>query len=256
MKKYMLFVFGVAALGFMGCEKNTFRNSNYINTDDKAMVKVNFFSPYQVNKPYHIRINGERVSNVITRYDTPFPGGGLNTGGASTTDYTMVEPGSAVFSFAVPKSGTSVDSVDLGSATHTLEAGTKYSVYFTDTAQNLKSLLVIDSLTRPDSGYARYKFINLIPDLPSADLYVGTVKVASAVPFLGVSPSFVLPTNNASSSWSIRDAGGTSALATYAGTLSATIGNQRVYTVVARGFRSISATSDNRRRNLSLIYNL
>jgi hypothetical protein len=115
--------------------------------------------------------------------------------------------------------------------------------------------LVTDSLQRPDSGFARYKFINLMPDLPALDLYIGTVKVASNILYKGVSPSFVLPTNNVSTTWAIRTVGGTTNLATYAS--ASTLSNQRVYSVIARGYNAIlnTATSDVRRRAISLIYN-
>ncbi|HEX8315225.1 MAG TPA: DUF4397 domain-containing protein, partial [Flavisolibacter sp.] len=181
-----------------------------------------------------------------------------NTGGGSTADYLAIAPGNAKISFGMPKAGTNQDSVLVNEGNFTFNQGVKYSVYFADTATNTTSLLVIDSLNRPDSGFARYKFINLIPDLASADLYIGTTKIASAVPYKGVSPSFVLPTNNASTTWAIRAAGGTTNLATYAGAASS-ISNQRVYTVVARGYNSIPNTpataADPRKRWISLIYN-
>jgi hypothetical protein len=114
---------------------------------------------------------------------------------------------------------------------------------------------VQDTLTRPDSAFAKYKFINLIPDLPSADLYIGTIKVASAVPYKGVSSVFTVPTNSSSTTWAIRSEGGTTNLATYPS--AASITNQRVYTVIAKGYNSILniVTTDPRRRAISLIYN-
>ncbi|HEU4472662.1 MAG TPA: DUF4397 domain-containing protein [Flavisolibacter sp.] len=243
------------AVALVGCEKNELRTSNYIDVSQQAQVKVNFFSPYQRNPTYQIKVSNERVSNSITRYDTPFPGGGLNTGGGSTADYLSINPGSVDFSVSIAKMGTNVDSVTLATTTQTLEGGMKYSLYFSDTANNTKTLLVRDTLSRPDSGFAKYRFVNLQPDLPSADLYVGTVKVASAVAYNSVSEPFTLPTNNASAVWNVRAAGGATNLASYTGTVGATISNQRIYTVIARGYNSITATADNRRRNVSLVYN-
>lgn len=257
MKRFNLYLCLLASLGTMvSCEKNTLNINEFTDVSDQAQVKVNIFSFYRANPNLQIKVNDQRVSNSLAA-NTPFPGGGLNTGGGSTADYLAVTPGSAKISFGLPKAGTNQDSVLVNQGTFTFNQGVKYSVYFADTAANATSLLVIDSLKRPDSGFARYKFINLIPDLPSADLYIGTTKIASAVPYKGVSPSFVLPTNNASTTWAIRTAGGTTNLVTYPGAATS-ISNQRVYTVVARGYNSITTTStaEPRRRAISLIYNL
>lgn len=238
------------------CEKNEL-NTTEVNklTDNEAEVKVMFASFYRSNPRIYIKINDQLVSSVLTTF-TPFPGGGLNTGGGSTADYLRVTSGQNRFSVAVPKFGTNEDSLQLASVEHSVVAGKKYSLYFADTSANTTSLLVEDSLSAPDSGYIRYKFVNMMPDAPGGlDLYVGTVKVASAIPYKGVSPSFELPTNNTSSTWAIREAGGTTNRVTYASASS--LSNQRVFTVIARGYYSITSTStaEPRRRLVSLIYN-
>jgi hypothetical protein len=255
MKKYYLYIsLFIIVAAFSSCEKNELNVTAFDDIADNAQVKVNLFSHYRSNPGFQIKVNGQRVSNALTAA-TPFPGGGLNTGGLSTADYLSVDPGSVKVSFSMPKAGTNQDSVMVSETTVNLSSGAKYSLYFADTAANTTAVLVVDSLSRPDSGYSKFKFINLIPDLPSADLYIGTVKVASAIPYKGVSPSFILPTNNTSTTWAIRAAGGTANLATYAS--ASTLSNQRVYTVVARGYNAIlnTATTDPRRRMVSLIYN-
>ncbi len=238
------------------CKKNELKTTEVNKlTENEAEVKVMFASFYRSNPRIYIKINDQLVSSVLTTF-TPFPGGGLNTGGGSTADYLRVAAGQNKFSVAVPKFGTNEDSLQLASVQHTLAGGKKYSLYFADTSANTTSLLVEDSLTAPDSGYVRYKFVNMMPDAPGGlDLYIGTVKVASAIPYKGVSPSFVLPTNNSSTIWAIREAGGTTNRVTY--TSAATLSNQRVFTVIARGYYSLSttATSEPRRRMVSLIYN-
>ena len=238
-----------------GCEKNTFRTSNYLNASEQAQVKVNFFSMYRSLPAYHIKINDVRVSSnlSISPNPTPFPGGGLNTGGGSTAEYLQVTPGTAKVSIALPKVGTTDDSVQIATTSPSLEAGKKYSVYFADTAANMISLLVADTLSRPDSGFAKYKFINLMPDVPALDLYIGTTKVASNIPYKGVSPSFVVNTNSSSTTWGIRTVNGTANLITYAS--ASTLNNRRVYTVIARGYNGVTATSDIRSRKISLIFN-
>ncbi|RXK61866.1 DUF4397 domain-containing protein [Lacibacter luteus] len=242
---------------FTACEKNELKTTEVNKlTSNEAQVKVMFASFYRSNPRIYIKINDQLVSSTLTTF-TPFPGGGLNTGGGSTADYLRVAAGQNSFAVAIPKFGTNVDSLQLANVQHTVTAGKKYSLYFADTSAATTSLLVEDSLIAPDSGYAKYKFVNMMPDVAAGlDLYIGTVKVASAIPYKGVSPSFVLPTNNASTTWAIRVAGGTTNLVTYAGT-TASISNQRVYTVIARGYNAITSTStaEPRRRLVSLIYN-
>ncbi|TWI85696.1 uncharacterized protein DUF4397 [Lacibacter cauensis] len=248
--------FAAVLVLFTACEKNEL-NTTEVNklTANEAQVKVMFASFYRSNPRIYIKVNDQIVSSTLTTF-TPFPGGGLNTGGGSTADYLRVTAGQNSFAVAVPKFGTNVDSLQLANVQQTVAAGKKYSLYFADTSANTTSLLVEDSLTAPDSGFVIFKFVNMMPDVPTGlDLYIGSVKVASAIPYKGVSPSFVLPTNNASSTWAIRVAGGTTNLVTYANASS--LSNQRVFTVLARGYNAITSTStaEPRRRLVSLIYN-
>jgi hypothetical protein len=246
-----------------GCEKNTLQTSAYTPAGEStAQVKVVFTSPYKSNPRYQINVNGQRVSTVLSATGTalnitPYPGGGLNTGGNSTADYLLVPAQQNTISIAIPKNNSNTDSVQLATSSYTFEALKKYSLYFADTAANTTSVLVVDSLNRPDSGFARYKFVNLIPDMPAVDLYLGTVKVASNIAYKAVSPSFVIPTNNSSTAWSVRDVDGTTNLATY--TQASTIQNQRVYTVIGRGYKAVppsgATLNDIRRLVVSLIYN-
>ena len=256
-KSAIIYLTLVAVIGLVACEKNSFYTSNKEDVATQAQLKVNYFSTYRSNPPYQIKINDVRVSNTIqnatSTTGTPFPGGGLNTGGLNSADYLALNPGTNKVTISVPKVGTDVDSITLATANIDIAAGNNYSLYFTDTAANLTSVLVQDTISRPDSGWAKYKFINLMPDLPSADLYIGSTKVASAIPYKGVSPTFLVPTNSSSTTWAVRAAGGTTNLQTYAS--AGSLSNQRVYTVVARGYNSITATTDVRKRIVSLIYN-
>ena len=250
MKKF-LSLLTICCILIYSCDKNGLAISSGTDVSNDAQLKVNFFSIYRANPGYQVKINETRVSNVLT-YATPFPGGGLNTLGGSTSDYLAVSPGQTKIAISFPKSGTNEDSLKVGDTTVTLEAAKKYSLYFADTGAKMVKLLVADTLVRPDSGYAKYKFVNLVPDAAALDLYIGTVKVASNIPYKGVSASFVLPTNNSSTTWAIRNVGASTDLVTYAGTTS--IGNQRLYTVVARGYASLAGT-DPRRKMVSLIIN-
>src|SRR5688572_25457541 len=94
----------------------------------KAYVKITHASAYKVIDSVQIKLNDVRVSNSI-RYTTPFPGGGLNTGGSSWPLYLAVNPGDLKLGFSVPKKLTNLDSFLLYSTTVNLEAGKYYTVY-------------------------------------------------------------------------------------------------------------------------------
>lgn len=246
-------IFIIVTVVVTACEKNQFTLKETDLITNKAFLKVNFMSAYKIPYGTQIKIDGNRVSNILT-YATPFPGGGLNTGGSSNADYLAVEPGSRKVDISVPVTGTSTDSVPLASNTITLDKDKFYSLYFADTASNTKSLLSVDDNTRPDSGFVRYKFINLIPDVPEGvDLYFGTTKMAGPIAYLGTSPYFNVAINTGTA-WSLRRAGGTSAVSSYSSASSTT--NQRVFTVIARGYVSVgTSTSEVRRALISFIFN-
>ncbi|MEQ1796919.1 MAG: DUF4397 domain-containing protein [Lacibacter sp.] len=270
MRKYLFaeiyYILAVILLLLASCDKNVL-NTTEVNrlTNQEAQVKVVFTTAYRSNPSYYIYLNGQRSSSIIGPTSTtapnitPFPGGGLNTGGGSTADYLRIAAGQSTVSVAVPKKGTVTpeDSLQLATSQNTYESGKKYTLYFADTSTNLTSVLVVDSLNAPDSGFTKFKFVNLMPDVSAGlDLYIGTVKVASAIPYKGVSPSFVVPTNNTSTTWAIRPAGAastTTALATYAS--ASALANRRVLTVIARGYNAITTASDIRRKTICLVFN-
>jgi Domain of unknown function (DUF4397) len=245
-----------------GCEKNKFhlKDTNFI--EGKASLKVNFFSSYQKSPFYQIKVDGIRMSNLLT-YPTPFPGGGLNTGGGNYGDYLAIDPGKRKVSISLPFAGTSNDSVELASATIDLQANKIYSFYFTDTATNTFTRLLEDNLTSPDSGFIRYRFINLIPDLPEGyDLYFGTdttvttsTKVSGPILYKETSSYFTVPLNTGTV-WAIRKGNSAAnSLVLFRYVSASTVVNQRVFTISTRGYNSITSTTDPRRRQFSFIYN-
>jgi hypothetical protein len=254
--------FSLMFLLITGCEKNKFSLKDNVFIEGKSQLKVNFVSSYKNNPAIQVKIDDVRVSYAYT-YFTPFPGGGLNTGGANYADYLAVEPGQRTIKIAVPNVGTNNDSMVLATATVDLEANKTYSLYFADTAANTISKLLEDDLAFPDSGYTKFRFINLMPDLPAGlDLYFGTgststtsTKVAGPILYQEVSDYFTTPINTGTV-WSIRPGGAaatTTAIATY--TSASSVANQRVFTITSRGYNSITTTSDPRRRLFSFIYN-
>ena len=80
--------------------------------------------------------------------------------------------------------------------------------------------------------------------------------MATNIAYKAVSPSFILPTNTAAAVWTIKATGtSTSIGGGYSATVANTIANQRIYTVIARGFGSITSSTDPRYSKISLIIN-
>jgi hypothetical protein len=247
-----------ASLLVWSCKKNIVSYLETTSTDGQASIKIVHASPYTTNYPVVIKVNDIRVSNNITNA-TPFPGGGLNTGGASSPWYLSMKPGKNQVSLSVPKVGTSIDSIALFTTNINVEANKYYSAYITDTAANTKLVLVPENMTTPTGNTTRFKFVNLIPNVPALDLYWGTNKVASNIAYTGVSPEFTLNRGD-TARWYVRTAGAAPTAAPVAfypvttGTsVSAplTVPYQRVMTVFARGY---SGGTSNRAPAVSLLY--
>jgi hypothetical protein len=221
-----------------GCSKNEINYGEFTKlTADQAQLKVNYNIAYSANPGVQLKVNGVRVSTVITsRY--PYPGGGYNTLGDSRPDYLAVTPGNLEVSVVIPKKGTNIDSVKLFTANLTAKAGENYTLHLTDTANNTKSLVTTDQMTVPDSGFVKFRFVNLMPNGGSLDLYNGTTKVMSNVSYLSASDYFTLPTGTpTTTAWTVRVAGSaptSAAVATYSN--ASTITNKRSYTVFATGY--------------------
>lgn len=225
-------------LCIFGCGKNEINYGDFaVLSPNQALLKVNYNIAYAANPGVQIKVNGERVSTLIqTRY--PYPGGGYNTLGDSRADYLAVNPGPLVVSIAIPKKGTNIDSVELFKTTMGTEAGKNYTLHVTDTAANIKSLVTNDDLVLPDSGFVKYRFVHLMPNVGALDLYNGTTLVKSNIPYLGASDYFILPTGGPTgAAWSVRLTGTlptSTAIATYSS--SSVILNRRSYTVFATGY--------------------
>lgn len=257
MKRTISAIFILAAvLTFVACEKNQQRLIDTSGVEGKALLKLNYAMPHLQTATtaafVQLKLNGERVGTVggSTAYAYPFPGGGLNTAGASYADYLSVNPGATTITVSKPNVGTNNDSVVLFTGSVTLDAGKNYTAHLADTGTNATVVLVENNVSLPDSGVSRYTFVNLHPNQPALDLYHGTTKMASNIPYKGTSPEFTIAAGTAGS-WTIRPAGAaptSTALHTY----SNTIPNQRVLTVFARGYTGITGI---RAPAISLMYN-
>lgn len=239
-----------AAAIVVACKKNTLTVSPYEYTDGEALFKINYSSPYAKNPAVQLKINGVKVSNGLT-YSTPFPGGGLNTGGSNNADYLRIAAGSNEVSLSIVKVGTAEDSIVLYKTPIEVIANAYQTLHITDTLAATTSVLLQDASSKADSGFARYRFINLIPN-SNLDLYAGAVKVASNIAYKAVTDTFSQPAG-ANPIWSLRLAGGTATLGTtYQNTGTTT--NQRVFTIYSRGYVA-PATTDIRSAKISFVYN-
>jgi Domain of unknown function (DUF4397) len=251
-------VISMLLLSMAGCDKNEIKYGDFDRVStDQALLKVNVVTPYASNPFLYIALDGNRLSSPMTSR-TPFPGGGYNTGGGSTADYMVLAPGKHAFSVAIPKKTvgqTGVDSIVLFQTEITLEAGKNQSLHISDTAANTVATLITDNVAKPDSGFARYNFVNLMPNVPAIDLYYDSTNlVAANVPYKG-SKEFTMAIPAATLSWIIRPAGAAATKATIlAGYPSAsTITNRRSYTVFASGFNG--ATDATRKPYVSFFLN-
>lgn len=220
----------------LSCEKNTFNLTTRTEVVNTARLKVGYFSPTVPNPAAQLKINGERVSPNLV-YNTPFPGGGLNTLGLNHSDYLSFEPGNLNFSFSIQKVGTSEDSVKLLEFSQQLDAK-RYTLFVTDSFPNATSVLVQDDVDRPtDSGKVRIKFVHLIPDAGPLDFYRDNVKIASNVEYKQVTEYMDIFAGNVS--YYVKLAGTNTTINVAAGNKINPVAG-RIYTFFARGWKSRS----------------
>ena len=262
--KYYICTILFATVVMMGCKKDdSFTVIPESNNANDARLKIIYASSYAIRDSVQIKINDVRVSNTFlgnstTNLPTPFPGGGLNTGGDARPFYLSVPPGDTKIFVSVPKRSTSVDSIIRFSGQANLLSGRYYSAYLTDTMVTSRLVLTEDNLSPVDTGISRFKFVNLIPNVVSLDVYFGTQLVAANVAYGAVSPDFTLR-RDAVGGFLLRPAGSSptsTAIAAYPGTVAAptnfTVPNQRVMTVFAKGY---SGGTLARVPIISLLYN-
>ncbi len=228
----------------VSCKKDIdYKTDSSFVEPSTALLKINYLSAYTTNPSVQLAINGERVSGLIAGR-TPFPGGGFNTNGSSFPDYLAVKPGANVLKISIPKRLTNVDSIVLFTGNLSLEATKNYTAHITDTFAKTKMLVIEDSMWAAPRGQSKYRFLNMMPNVPFIDLYFGTTKVAGAIPYLGSSAYFYIPVPATSLTWSIRETGTSAtstALATYLSGNTST--SQRVYSVFALGYKGSTAAN-------------
>ncbi|MBB5441295.1 hypothetical protein HDC92_005002 [Pedobacter sp. AK017] len=249
----LLLVF-CSVLFMAGCDKTVLDYGDVQKlTPETPIIKINYASPYRDDRFVIIKFNGKRVTSKIQNR-TPFPGGGFNTRGDVRADYLTVDPGNVKLTIAIPfKVDTGLDSLELFSTTMNIEKGKKYVVHIADTALSTKTVLTEENFLKPDSGYATYRFINLMPNVPAIDLYYGqsaTVHtadrlVAGNIGYLQIS-NYITLNRQAARTWKIRPAGAALTTATVLASYTSanTLLNQRTYTVYAHGYAGMATATE------------
>ncbi len=235
MKKNYLYFFASLLL-LAGCEKNTFNITDRQGIEGKSMVKIGLFSMTPVAQNVLIYNNGVRISGVLAA-PYPYPGGGFNTGGNSNGDYFAATPGPNKFELYTTNPGTANIITKVFETTQTLEVNNRQTIYIADTAANMVAILAPDNALAPDSGLARIRFINLIPNSVAVDFYKGNNLLKSNVKYKDFTDFFDVP-SSLSDTFSIRLAGtapGPANTATAWYRL-ATNTNRRIYSFVSRGY--------------------
>ena len=258
-KSYLKYILGLFAVVLVyACQKESgVTNQPYTTYDvtgTQGQLKINLGLAYTVNYSMLIKINDSVVSNPLTTR-TPFPGGGYNTNGSNFALYLGVPQGDNKVSVVIPKVGTSIDSVVLYTTKINIPDNNPYTLHIADTmvsptVNNTQSVLVKNIISDLDTGKCRFKFVNMIPNLPAVDLYLNGVLMKSAIPYMTATDTFTGRTGvyqpgytGATTTWTVRPAGAlatSAATATYANALG--LQSQKVMTIFTMGYAGMTGT--------------
>lgn len=262
MKKHILKYFiPVAAICFLyACtKKDGVTNQPYTAygvSSTQGQLKINLAFAYTIDyATIMIRVNGNIVSNAL-QSRTPFPGGGYNTRGQNFALYLSVPQGSNTVSVVLPKVGTNTDSVVLYTTTVTIPDSNPYTLHITDTlvnatTNNTKNVLVKNVVNDMDTGWCRFKFVNLIPNASAVDLYLNGVLIKSNLAYLTPTDTFSVRTgvnapgylSTGITTWAVRPAGAaatSTAIASYASANG--LQSQMVLTIFSMGYSGATGT--------------
>ncbi|MDR2283825.1 MAG: DUF4397 domain-containing protein [Sphingobacterium sp.] len=243
-----IIVLGISLLGFISCDKAVvdYGELEYVSPDD-AIIKINMASVYPDDRYMFVKFNNQRITPLI-RGREPFPGGGYNTRGDSRPDFLRYASGTVNVKIAIPhKIDKGLDSLVLYDSNINFEKGKRYTLHITDTDANTKMILNEEDLSRPDSTFARYRFTNLMPNVPAIDLYYGAAAgtaeptqdslVAKNVKYMETGEYFQL-NRITTRTWKIRKAGAPVTNATVLASYSnaGAILDRRSYTIYALGY--------------------
>lgn len=219
MNKRFLSVAVIAALALGGCLKS----SDGGTSTPRSAVMVDLVSPNATAT--NIYLNGTTIGTNISYGSTPVYYNQVNSG---TT--TLLVENSA--------------KTQLLSSNFATAEGRYYTVFAVDSANRMKAIAVMDSVTQPGTDTAKVRFFNFSPNSPALDIAIvdssvvwsshafETQATANATnTFKGIKAG----THN----FQIRLAGTSTVLKT----VSATFESQRVYTLFTKGFYSDTAAA-------------
>jgi hypothetical protein len=261
MKKHTIkYILGFLAVVLVyACQKDSgVTNQAYTTYDvtgNQGQLKINLGFAYTINyNTMLLKINDSVVSNSLATR-TPFPGGGYNTNGSNFALYLGVKQGDNNVAVVIPKFGTTVDSVVLYKTKINIPDNSPYTLHIADTlvsatVNNTQSILVKNIINDMDTGWCRFKFVNMIPNLPAVDLYLNGVKIKSAIPYMTATDTFSVRTGvyqpgyiGGTTTWAVRPAG---ALVTSTATASYASANglqsQKVMTIFTMGYAGLTGS--------------
>lgn len=157
---FLLFFFTV---GFLACDKNELRLTEYDLPKDKAYIRFALLSPGTPStmiKVNDVKINGSTTSG----------NGGFFPSVINSPDYAAITP-NGTFHLSLPNTGTGNDSVLLYNGSLAVEAQKFYSVSLADTGINRTLFAIEDQLgALPDNGFVNIRLINAQPNLETLNL--------------------------------------------------------------------------------------
>lgn len=248
--KKIVFVFIAALSALYGCEKEPAVTASFVEIDSNQYANVKFVNAFpfatpvfsgQTSAAFRLSYNGFELSSAAP----------VAVGGAypASPNYAAVLPdvnGGADFgvrlALGTPPAATR-DSL-LFNFRPVLQRKKFYTFFLCDSISrpNSRILAVEDDIITPAADIVRVRFVNLIPNPPSAtpaiDVYssLNNTLVFPAVPFRGVTQFLELTRNSGASTvtdtYTLRWAGTTTTI----GTVAVVMQNQGSYTIFARGF--------------------
>jgi hypothetical protein len=220
-------VIGLLTLSLSSCLKY---NNNQYYTPPAALLTFIQASPDE--PPLDFSLDNNRVNGWPINY-------------GDNIDYFRAFTGKRNVNFYNAGTGN----VILSDTIH-LNQNATYSLFLVNTTAHPQILLLTDSLTKPSSGSAGIRFVNLSPDAPAVDLAVtgGAVLVPNKA-FKGYS-SFANTPGNTSYSIEVRQAGTTTVLATLP---NVTLNSSFVYTIWLHGL--VASTNNTDQLGISVLPN-
>jgi hypothetical protein len=220
LKKYLrlLLAPGMLLLFLSSCIKD---NNNYVAP---PVAYLSFVQASTDEPPISFYLNSDLVNNYQPiLYGNHF--GYINAyAGARTANFDNAYTGAQLLSQSI-----------------TLNQNTYYTLFLANTATSPQTLLLLDSLNKPNQGEATIRFVNLSPDAGPVDLVAkGTTTTTIAnKPFLGYSASINVPAG--AYQLQVNATGTSTALATMT---TITLGPGGVYTVWLYGLKNNTTPAD------------